>query len=330
MPKTNSFQLFGFNSFSKDKIKQSCARHWDKLFFLLPIGLFIIFFVIHPFGRTFFDALKITSIHDRVNYKIGVSNFVSVINDLNFKNAFINSNLILLIGVPIGIILGLLFGLLLTTIMSQLFKNIIVFVLISQFFISSYVIGLSFIFLFDQSTNGFNLIFKTNTNWAKDNSLFVMLLFHIWRVLAFNAVIFLAHFVSQKKKYHKISIIDALTFVDQLKYVYFKSFQKIFLTVLYINIIEGLLLNPYAVFKPNVLIDNHIFSFSYYVYYNLLGVSEPQFGKVGAASVLIISYFSVYLLLIISYVLLKNFHHKIQMHLVGARHFLKSKLCWKN
>ncbi|WP_391592227.1 carbohydrate ABC transporter permease [[Mycoplasma] cavipharyngis] len=279
---------------------------------MLPLVLIVAIFLITPFITNIFESFKITTVNDRVNYTLGIKNFQDVINDPEFHAAFYYSNIILFVGLPIGFVLSFILSLLINTILNRIFNNLIVITLFSQFFISSFAIGIAFVYLFDAEKAAFNQIFKTNFNFTDgNNNLIVLILFHVWRILPFNTIILLFHFTSQKRKYHSLISIDKLTFTDKVINVFFQKIRPVLFLLIYINVLQALLLNPFAIYDQNTLQNNNIFTFSYYIYYYLKLFQIPLFDRAGAASILVLSYLVLISLVIITFYLLISHHQKM-------------------
>ncbi|MDQ0514249.1 multiple sugar transport system permease protein [Mycoplasmoides fastidiosum] len=276
----------------KSKIKPwFTANKIKPWLWMTPIFLMTMMFLVVPFFTGITEAFKVTEIFDRVNFTIGIKNFETVIGDRDFNNAFYYSNIILFLGVPLGFGLSLILAFLLNSFFNKIFRSVVVGILFSQFFISGFAIGIAFIYLFDTEKAAFNLIFGTRTNFTEgNNNLIVLVVFHLWRIWPFNTVIFLFHFTAQKKKYTALMNIDRLTFADKVQNIYFQKIRTTLILLMYINILQALLLNPVAIYTESTLRVNNVSTFSYYIYYYLKISPEPLFGRVGAASVLTLSY----------------------------------------
>ncbi|EFF41767.1 carbohydrate ABC transporter permease [Mycoplasmopsis alligatoris] len=227
---------------------------WN-LFLLLPLFFIVCFFTLYPLINSIVDSLKVFPYGTKVRYTIGLDNFNKLFNDEYFLNSFKNTTLIIFVFMPLSLILSLFIALFVNTIKSKIGKNVLKTLLYSQFFISSFANGISFVFHFG-SNNAFAKLFNLNISFAQGKnsvSIFIIyLIFFLWRTLPFNIVIFLFGLNKIEKKYQNSLFIDNLGKKDKLLYVFLPELKNSFKLIVYTNFSLAIL------FLPSFFIDNNI------------------------------------------------------------------------
>ncbi|WP_052663547.1 sugar ABC transporter permease [[Mycoplasma] testudinis] len=225
-------------------------ENWIGLLFLIPLIFLIILFSIIPIIETFKGSFTFFPFSNtRLITETGIKNFTDLVKTTGFKNAIDNTSFVMFLTTPISIIFGLFFAMLISSMFSKFSKNFFITSLYSQFFISSFAIGISFTFLFGQKNAMSNLLNLGISFGAGENSrsiLWVYFIFQMWRSFPFNVVIF--HFAINKAnlKYLKSFKIDKLKVKEKFLFIYWFELKRSFANVIYTNFIFAALIYPPA------------------------------------------------------------------------------------
>ncbi|WP_228444807.1 sugar ABC transporter permease [Mycoplasma tullyi] len=249
-----------------------------------------------------------------VNYTFGIRNFTQLISDSEFKDSFLNTNLLIFLGTPLVILLAFIISLIFNEISSKIFKNIAVVCLFSQFFTSAFAVGISFIYFFSTNNDGFNRLFNTRIRFTNDfegrNILIVYFIYYVWRLLPFNVVMISFSFSSSLEKYNRVIKIDQLKFWHKVWYVYLKNFSTVFWLVLYVNFANAGLFYPGAVVDTNLRLTkgNTLASYLYdHINPNESSSAQLNYALAAAANIVIIAYLSF---LSVSFLIIKKTNFK--------------------
>ncbi|OYD26619.1 multiple sugar transport system permease protein [Mycoplasma testudineum] len=251
-------------------IKKYFLVNWKSVAYLAPILIFLIIFILLTIIKSYVESFRVFSEFDKTRFNIGIDNYKNVIADPQFKSAISNSTFLIFLVTPISLFLGFSLALLLNSLIFRWSKNILITAFYSQFFISSFAIGVSFIFLFGEQ-NAFSKIFNLNISFGVgENSigfLWVYFLFQLWRSLPFNLVIFSFAISKMNLKYKTIFILDNISLWQKIKYVYYHEINKTFLNVAYTNIAFSAFLVPYGIIDLDLdslrghTLSSYIFSY---------------------------------------------------------------------
>lgn len=281
---------------------------------MIPVILLLTLFTFLPIILSFIESFKVYARHSMVNYTFGIRNFTQLVSDSEFKDSFLNTNLLIFLGTPLVIFLAFILSLIFSEISSKIFKNIAVVCLFSQFFTSAFAVGISFIYFFSTNNDGFNRLFNTRIRFTNDfdgrNILIVYFIYYVWRLLPFNVVMMSFSFSSSLKKYSRVIKIDQLKFGHKVRYVYLKNFNTVFWLVLYVNFANAGLFYPGAIVDSNLRLTkgNTLASYLYdHINPNENSSAQLNYALAAAANIVIIAYLS---LLSISFLIIKKTNFK--------------------
>ncbi|ADC31518.1 sugar ABC transporter permease [Mycoplasmoides gallisepticum] len=298
------------NQKSKLKLKSNTIG----LILLIPVILLLTLFTFLPIILSFIESFKVYARHSMVNYTFGIRNFTQLVSDSEFKDSFLNTNLLIFLGTPLVIFLAFILSLIFSEISSKIFKNIAVVCLFSQFFTSAFAVGISFIYFFSTNNDGFNRLFNTRIRFTNDfdgrNILIVYFIYYVWRLLPFNVVMMSFSFSSSLEKYSRVIKIDQLKFGHKVRYVYLKNFNTVFWLVLYVNFANAGLFYPGAIVDSNLRLTkgNTLASYLYdHINPNENSSAQLNYALAAAANIVIIAYLS---LLSISFLIIKKTNFK--------------------
>ncbi|PAF55415.1 carbohydrate ABC transporter permease [Mycoplasmopsis agassizii] len=261
--------------------------------FLLPAILLVIVFIILPFAFAIGEAFKVKNSLIFSQFSLGTDNFTTVANERLFLISFRNSNFLLFITMPITLLFSLWFAFLINSLKIKWLKKLITTTYFSQFFVSIYAIGMSFIFLFDVDKNVFNQIFNTNIRFSDDSqgftSLLTLSIFLAWRLFSFNFIFI--YFSLAKISEQKIAMakLDNLNFINRWKHLYYPEIRKTLIMLIYLNMLEAVFLFPDAIFKdPSGILLYDASTLANYIYYWL--TTGPDYAKAAVGSIFTILY----------------------------------------
>ncbi|UVD81815.1 sugar ABC transporter permease [Mycoplasma iguanae] len=284
--------------------------------FLIPLLVITVIFILYPLINTFIDSFKSYHRYSKVNFDWSFKNFESILNDSQFQAAFGNTTIVLLVATPLGIILAFLFALLVNSLTSKLSKNVLITMLYSQFFISIFAIGTSFIFLFGNHYNAFNQAFNSNYKFTNNQPLFLYVLFHIWRIFPFNSVLFIFAITKAIEKNYKKMRIDNLSLKDKIFHIYSYELKKSLVLMLYINFMTVMTLFPEAILGQNFPWElNHAHTLTSYIFEYI----NPKFGieindaKAAASGILVFLYILFLIILFFTFKISFRFFNKKNM-----------------
>ncbi|WP_025755462.1 sugar ABC transporter permease [Mycoplasmopsis cricetuli] len=276
-----------------------------KTLFWFSLIIFILFFIVFnflPFLYTIDKSFRVYSPIDKINYTHGIENFLSIFNDNQFKIATRNSTLLFFIATPLSLVISLFLALVIFSLSSKLSKNIWITTIYSQFFVSSFAIGITFSYLFGEKNIAFKYFFNSDKSFVGEpriDIIWLYLIFQLWRSIPFNTVLFVFSIQRSHNTYEKNIKIDNLSLYDKIKIVYFKEINHTLATIFITNLIFSFFLFPPAIIDANLeRISGH--TLSSYIYGKIIpldGSINLDFAKASAASVISIIYI-LFLLLI--------------------------------
>ncbi len=197
---------------------------WFKaIFFLLPalvvLGIFTFYPIINSFLVSFFQGYNvITGEFD--GYTL-IGNYVTVLNESGFRQAVLNTAIIVFVSVPIAILVALFIAVAMNSIkpLKGFFQNIFFLPYVTN----SIAVGLVFAFMFKGNTNDLYNLGLANqivtwfggtpvpwigvgaTYWS---AMFVILIHGVWAGLAFKIIVFLSSIQGIDKQYYQAAQID--------------------------------------------------------------------------------------------------------------------------
>ncbi|WP_033161264.1 carbohydrate ABC transporter permease [[Mycoplasma] collis] len=291
---------FEFKNFNIHK-----SLFWFSLLILL---LFLFLFNFLPLIYTIDDSLRIYNPISRLEYNYGLKNFEDVVKDPIFNQALTNSTILFFVATPIALLFSLFFAIILNSISSKITRNFWTTAIYSQFFVSSFAIGIVFIYLFGEKNIAFRFIFNSDFSFRGENKISILwlyLFFQIWRAIPFNTVLFSFSIQKAIKKYYKNIKIDNLSLYHKIKYVYFNEIKNSFSVILTTNLIFAFFIFPSAFvdYRLEEIQGHTLSSYIYNKFSPLNDTLDISFEK--AASSSIISMLYILFLLLIMQMLLK-------------------------
>ena len=182
--------------------------------YLLPALLVIIVFTIYPLIKLFMTSfyLDYNFITGEVS-QYGFDNFVYLFNDPLFMKAMKNTFMYVLFVVPLSVIISLFIAVLLNS--NIKFKKTFQTIFFLPYVTSIVAIGIVWSWMFHSSYGLINYFLGwfgiEAVQWLNDPSkaMWALIIFAIWKSLAFNIIIFLAGLQNIDKQYYDAAQIDS-------------------------------------------------------------------------------------------------------------------------
>ena len=250
--------------------RQSNLKAWLYLSpALILLGVFIFYPLFNAFLISFFKDVVIENM-THAGFT-GVDNYVEVLNNGNFKNALINTSVIVFISVPISVVIALFISVGLKSI--KKFQGVFQTIFFLPYVTNAIAIGMAFAFIFNRDYGLLNTILSwfgigtgadgainwvgTGATWGR--AMTSLLIFSIWGGLAFKILVFLSGLQGIDKQYYDAAKIDSAP--------RFRIFRKITIP----------LLSPMIAY---VTITSFIGAFK--VYTTVVGMFGARMGPVGS------------------------------------------------
>lgn len=194
--------------------KKNNMKAW---LYLLPSLFFLVAFMLYPlidvFVYSFEENFKFTT---QTYTGIGFHNYYVIFHDYKFKQALLNTFLLVAITVPISTILAIIFAVLLNAIkpLRKVFQTIFFLPYVTN----TLAVGLVFMVMFNMTpdTNGlinnilgfFGIKAVDWLNGSYFSKMFVLSTYVIWNVMPFKVLILTGALQSVKKEYYDAARID--------------------------------------------------------------------------------------------------------------------------
>ncbi|WP_029608637.1 carbohydrate ABC transporter permease [Mycoplasma simbae] len=240
--------------------KQKILTFTQILLLVMPLLLCILIFTLIPIYNTFEKSLKFHPYEsNKTIYQINLGNYNNILHDPSFKSAILNTTITLFLGTGVSMILALIFAIAVEHLIAKRARSAFLSLIYSQFFISSFAVGIAFTLFFGSKGVFFRLIGAPTYGFtANENRLPIWLyysLFQVWRSLPFNLVLFASAINRGKMKYSKLAINDNLNTWQRFRFIYLNEISKVFFAILFTNFIFASLLLPEAILEPTYNID---------------------------------------------------------------------------
>ncbi|UUM19902.1 MULTISPECIES: sugar ABC transporter permease [unclassified Mycoplasma] len=277
--------------------KQKARQYGIASLYILPLFVIVFIFYIYPIINTISESfITFPSQTKKFIYQYGINNYQRVFIDPNFQIAISNSTFLFFVPTFFSLLFSITIAYSISALTLRRSKNFFLKLIYSQFFISSFTVGLAFILLFGQE-NLFFRLFHSNKSFIYGSDRlsikFYFLIFQLWRSMPFNIVIFSFIFSRINEKYRKLIKVDNLSFFDKLKYLYYQEFSKSFILVTYTNLVFSFLMFPGAIMEESKVVSTQGHTLASYVFQLTRpfgGALTVDANKAYAASVITILY----------------------------------------
>ena len=269
------------------------VKWWKPLLMLLPAIIIVVTFTIIPFIAASTDAFQgVVNKHKPLERVPSLDQFKFMLKDPAFHDALFNSGMYALISIPIIMVLSLIISAAISNVLRKRLRGVWQTIFFLPYVTSAVAIGLAFAFLFDADTGLLNKILGKRVPWLTDpnghSALGAMLIYGVWRGIAFNVLIFTSAMMSVDKKLYKSASIDGAGPVKQFFTITLPAISKTTTFLLTMGIIGAIKVFPLSLFKnnPQDALNNHGSTLLIYIYAKLQ-VSH-NYMLAGAASITLV------------------------------------------
>ena len=275
-------------------LKTVNKRHsfWKVMLLLSPALIVVFVFTILPFLAASTDAFQTTKPHKPLERVASMQQFTNMMKDPAFHDALFNSFTYAIISIPIIMILSLIISSAVSNVLRKRLRGFWQTLFFLPYVTSAIAIGLAFAFLFDADTGLLNKIIGHKVPWLVDpnghSALGAMLIYGVWRGLAFNILIFTTAMLSVDKKLYKAASIDGAGPIRQFFSITLPSIKRTTSFLLTMGIIGAIKVFPLSLFKnnPQAAMDNHGATLLIYIYAKLQ--VNHNYMLAGAASITLV------------------------------------------
>ncbi|MDC4163255.1 sugar ABC transporter permease [Mycoplasma sp. T363T] len=266
---------------------------WIPLSLLFPSFIAIFLFTILPFLMVIEKAFKpLADISDLSSESFGFRNFVSLFESKPFVIGLRNSFLYSIISLPLSLIISLIISSAIVFVYNKIARGFWQTIFFLPYVTSSVAISIAFIYILDSSTGVLNSIIGKNIPWLSSGeidgykALVGILIYGVWRNLAFNVLILSTAMLSVDKTLYKAAAIDSATPIKQFFKITLPSIKKTISFLLTIGILGGLQVFPLAIFSnnPDAATANGASTVLIFIFKN---IRSADYGLAGAATLVL-------------------------------------------
>ncbi|NQZ65861.1 MAG: sugar ABC transporter permease [Mycoplasmatales bacterium] len=269
------------------------VKWYKPILLMMPAIIVVVIFTIIPFIAAATDAFQATPDRHRPLERVAsIDQFKFMFKDPAFHNALYNSLMYALISIPIILVISVIISAAISNVLRKSLRGIWQTIFFLPYVTSAVAIGLAFAFLFDADTGLLNKILGHDVPWLKDpnghSALGAMLIYGVWRGIAFNVLIFTSAMLGVDKKLYKAASIDGAGPIKQFFSITLPSIKKTTFFLLTIGVIGAIKVFPLALFRnnPQEALDNNGSTLLIYIYAKLQ--ISHNYMLAGAASVMIL------------------------------------------
>ncbi|NQZ29526.1 MAG: sugar ABC transporter permease [Mycoplasmatales bacterium] len=269
---------------------------WKPLLLMMPALLIVILFTVIPFLAAATDAFQAPADkHKPLERVASLDQFKFMMRDPAFHDALYNSLMYALISIPIIMILSLVISAAVSNVIRKRLRGFWQTLFFLPYVTSAIAIGLAFAYLFDADTGLLNKITGHRVPWLTDpnghSALGAMLIYGVWRGIAFNVLIFTSAMLSVDKKLYKAASIDGASPIKQFFSITLPSISKTTTFLLTMGIIGAIKVFPLALFKNDAqaALDNKGSTLLIYIYAKIQVSHNYMLAGAASVTLLIIS-----------------------------------------
>ncbi len=244
------------------RVVSARSRFWKPALLLLPAIIVLIAFTIIPFIYTVQDGFHYIDKNDfslLSTGHFGLESFRKVAIDPFFIQGFKNSIYYALIAVPLILIISVVISSALASVIRRKIRGILQTIFFLPYITSAIAISLAFAFIFNYDTGLLNkIIAKAGGHtipWLLDqqgnSALISMIIYGVWRGLAFNILIFTTAMLGVDKTLYKAASIDGAGPVRQFFRITLPAINRTTNFLIIMGIIGAIKVFPLALFQNN-------------------------------------------------------------------------------
>ncbi len=255
--------------------------------YILPALILILIFTIYPIFNAFFISFQAP------NGDINLSNYEYVLSSDMFWKGVTNTLLYAVVVTPISIIISLVISYLLS--LKIKFKNTFQTMYFLPYVTSTIAIGSVFAMMYHTNYGVFNAMLEAiglnPIGWLTDPqySMLSVILFGIWKSLAFNILILFTALQGIDENLEKAALVDHASSLTIFLKVKVPQIYPVVTYLLVIDLIYNFKVYEEVVslFKGSAGIDNSAMTMVYYIYQQFYTVQDFSLAAVGAVMLLI-------------------------------------------
>ncbi|MGZ9431644.1 carbohydrate ABC transporter permease [Mycoplasma sp. CB776] len=235
------------------------VAYWKPFLLLLPSLFIIILFTIFPFIFSIGSSISYQSDpNDAQQIEYGFNAFVDVLNDNNFKIGVRNSLIYSILSLPITLVISILISSVISSLVRKWARGFWQTVFFLPYITSAIAISITFAYIFDTQIGIVNKIFGIETRWLNSgryqsyNAIFVILVYGIWKNLAFQILIITTAMLGVDRTLYKAAAIDGASKTKQFFKITLPSITKTLNFLITIGIIGGIKVFPIAIFNNDL------------------------------------------------------------------------------
>lgn len=257
--------------------------------YIFPAMLFITVFVIYPILNSFILSLQ------NAKGSFSFASYQFVLNDPKFHQALINTFIYAIIVTPTIIFLALVVSYCLS--LNVKLKNFFQTLFFLPYVTSTLAIGLVFAWMYHSNYGVFNSMLMSiglqPMQWLNDPKLALpsVIIFGIWKGLAFNILILFTAIQSIDGNLEKAALVDGANSVRTFVKIKLPQIVPVLVYLLVINVISSLKVYEEVVslFGVNTAgVDNSAITAVFYIFQKLRVSNSPQIAAASAIALFVI------------------------------------------
>ncbi|AAP56385.2 sugar ABC transporter permease [Mycoplasmoides gallisepticum] len=269
------------------------VKIWVPLALLFPSFIAIFLFTILPFLMVIEKAFTpLADIFNLNSATFGIRNFELLFTSRPFVIGLRNSFLYSIISLPVTLMIALIISSAIVFVYNKVAKGFWQTIFFLPYVTSSVAISIAFIYILDSSTGVLNAIIGKNIPWLTSGeidgykALFGIIIYGVWRNLAFNVLILSMAMLSVDKTLYKAASIDSASPIKQFFKITLPSIKKSINFLLTLGILGGLQVFPLAIFSnnPDAAISNGASTVLIFIFRS---IRSADYGIAGAATIIL-------------------------------------------
>jgi len=212
---------------------------------LVPAIVLLLFLFVYPLFFNFYLSFFWLNLYAGYEPRfIGFYNYVSVLTDPIFYNAFFNTLVFTVVSVMLEFIVGLAVALQLSKLKAS-WMGVVSALCMTPMFLSEVIEGIIGRFLFSPRIGLINAIteslFATTLPWLTDKTfaMWAVILVDLWKMFPFLVIIFLAAIISIPKDLMDAMSLDGASQIQQLRYLIIPCMLPVFAISILVRSIDA-------------------------------------------------------------------------------------------
>ncbi|UWD34179.1 carbohydrate ABC transporter permease [Mesomycoplasma molare] len=274
-------------------ILEKKVSFWKPFLLLFPSLIIIILFTIIPFIYASIQSVTyLPDPNDATTVEYGIGSFKDVLSETAFQIGIRNSLIYAIASLPITLIIAILISSAIASLYRKWAKGFWQTVFFLPYVTSAIAISIAFAYIFDTEFGIINKIFNINTKWLDSGqsdsylAIFVMLIYGVWKNLAFQILIITTAMLAVDKTLYKAASIDGASKVKQFFRITLPSITKTLNFLITIGIIGGIKVFPIAIFNNDLNAANTNGG-STIILYIYGAVKQGNYSLAGAATIIL-------------------------------------------